>query len=69
MLLFFMSTFSICSPVSVGAGEVLAREETKQIKNHYACISPCGRFVACTGNLRTTTVVFYLHFVLLRVYT
>lgn len=30
-------------------GEILAREDTNQVKNHYACISPCGRFVACTG--------------------
>ncbi|XP_065830793.1 transducin beta-like protein 2 [Oscarella lobularis] len=30
-------------------GEVLARGDTKQAKNTFATVSPCGRFVATTG--------------------
>ncbi|XP_064459196.1 transducin beta-like protein 2 isoform X2 [Ornithodoros turicata] len=30
-------------------GEVLATLDTRQMTNHYGCVSPCGRFVASSG--------------------
>jgi WD40 repeat protein len=30
-------------------GEILATVETKQTPNSYAAVSPCGKFIACSG--------------------
>ena len=38
---------SLSGPVS--AGEVLATVETKQSPNSAAGVSPCGKFIACSG--------------------
>ena len=50
-------------------GEVLAKEDTKQMQNHFACISPCGRFVACTGIHSLVYLFVGLTVVMLRVYS
>jgi hypothetical protein len=40
------------------SGEVLETLNTNQVNNSFACISPCGRFVASAGEFGQMFILF-----------
>ena len=41
--------YCLCLLLNLCAGDVLATVETKQAPNSCAAVSPCGKFIACSG--------------------
>ena len=50
LVIYYGGAISHCHYFSINClGEVLETLNTNQVNNSFACISPCGRFVASAG--------------------